>query len=38
MSQCATPGFYFEVSPTEGISEAMEALFLKVIASPRITS
>jgi hypothetical protein len=38
MSQCATPGFYFEVSPTEGIAEAMEALFLKVIASPRITS
>lgn len=38
MSQCATPGLYFEVSPTEGISEAMEALFMKVINSPRITS
>lgn len=38
MSQCASPGLYFEVSPTEGIAEAMEALFLKVINSPRITS
>lgn len=38
MSQCASPGLYFEVSPTEGISEAMEALFMKVINSPRITS
>lgn len=38
MSQCATPGLFFEVSPTEGIAEAMEALFLKVIANPRLTS
>lgn len=38
MSQCASPGFYFEVSPSQGIPEAMEALFLKVINSPRITS
>lgn len=37
MSECASPGYYFEVSPTEGIAEAMEALFLKIINSPRIT-
>ncbi|WP_018902355.1 VWA domain-containing protein [Rhizobium sp. 2MFCol3.1] len=38
MSDCASPGLYFEVSPTEGISAAMKALFLKTISSPRITS
>lgn len=38
LQSCASPGLYFEVSPTEGISDAMNALFLKVIRSPRITS
>jgi Flp pilus assembly protein TadG len=38
MASCATPGLYFEVSPTEGIQDAMNALFLKVITTPRITS
>ncbi|MDP3896356.1 MAG: hypothetical protein Q8Q62_06740, partial [Mesorhizobium sp.] len=38
MSQCATPGLFFEVSPTEGIADAMKALFLKVVANPRLTS
>ncbi|MBY3347229.1 MULTISPECIES: TadE/TadG family type IV pilus assembly protein [Rhizobium] len=38
MEECATPGFYFAVSPTEGIEEAMEALFLKIVSAPRITS
>lgn len=37
MSECATPGYFFEVSPSEGISEAMEALFIKVISTPRLT-
>jgi Flp pilus assembly protein TadG len=37
MSACASPGYFFEVSPSEGISEAMEALFLKVISAPRLT-
>lgn len=37
MSQCATPGFVFEVSPSEGISEATEALSIKVIGTPRPT-
>ncbi|GAA3095640.1 pilus assembly protein [Rhizobium viscosum] len=38
MAACASPGLYFEVSPTEGIADAMKALFLKVIRAPRITS
>ncbi|MGO7206637.1 hypothetical protein ACCT30_36870, partial [Rhizobium ruizarguesonis] len=38
MQACASPGFYFEVTPTEGITDAMKALFLKVIRAPRITS
>ena len=32
MEACASPGFYFEVSPTQGISEAMNALFQKAIS------
>ena len=31
MQACASPGLYFEVSPTQGISEAMNALFQKVV-------
>ncbi|WP_112610654.1 TadE/TadG family type IV pilus assembly protein (plasmid) [Rhizobium sp. WW22] len=38
LQTCASPGLYFEVSPTQGISDAMNALFLKVIRTPRITS
>jgi hypothetical protein len=38
MRDCASPGLYFEVTPTEGIADAMKALFLKVIRMPRITS
>jgi hypothetical protein len=38
MAECASPGLYFEVSPTGGIAEAMETLFMKAISSPRITS
>lgn len=38
MAECATPGLYFEVTPTDGIAEAMNALFLKVIRMPRIVS
>src|SRR5665213_468168 len=37
MQACATPGFYFEVSPTAGIPEAMNALFQKVVAQARLT-
>jgi len=36
MEACASPGFYFEVSPTDGISQAMSALFQKVVKSSRL--
>ncbi len=38
MSDCASPGLYFEVSPSEGIEDAMSALFLKIINTPRLAS
>ncbi len=38
MQTCASDGLYFEVSPTQGISEAMNALFQKAIADARIAS
>lgn len=38
MQECASPGLFFEVSPTEGITDAMAALFKRVITSPRLTS
>jgi hypothetical protein len=38
MQSCASPGLYFEVSPTQGISEAMTALFQKAIADAHISS
>ena len=38
MQACASPGLYFEVSPSQGISDAMNALFTKVISVVRINS
>ena len=38
MQACASPGFYFEVSMKDGISEAMNALFHKAINDARISS
>ena len=38
MQTCASPGFYFEVSPTQGISDAMTTLFQKAVADARISS
>ena len=37
MEACASPGFYFEVSPTDGIADAMKALFQKVVTAARVT-
>lgn len=37
MRQCASDGLFFEVSPTQGISNAMNALFLRIISAPRLT-
>jgi Flp pilus assembly protein TadG len=38
MQACASPGFYFEVTPTDGIAEAMTKLFQKAVADARIAS
>jgi len=35
---CASPGLYFAVSPSQGISDAMNALFQKVVSVVRINS
>jgi Flp pilus assembly protein TadG len=37
MKACASDGFYFEVSPTQGISDAMTALFQKAVLQARLT-
>jgi Flp pilus assembly protein TadG len=37
MQACATSGLYFEVSPTQGISQAMNALFQKIVSTAHIT-
>ncbi|MBP2549347.1 Flp pilus assembly protein TadG [Neorhizobium galegae] len=37
MQACASTGYFFEVSPTQGIAEAMQALFRMVISAPRLT-
>ena len=38
MQACASPGLYFEVTPSQGIPEAMTALFNKVVSVVRINS
>jgi Flp pilus assembly protein TadG len=38
MQSCASPGLYFEVSPTQGISEAMTVLFQRAVADARISN
>ena len=37
MKSCASPGYYFEVGPNDGISDAMNALFKKAVAQARLT-
>ncbi len=37
MQTCASPGYYFEVSPTDGIAQAMNALFNKAVQEARLT-
>ncbi len=38
MEKCASPGLFFEVSPTQGIQDAMIALFKKTLGKARLTS
>jgi Flp pilus assembly protein TadG len=37
MKTCASSGYYFEVSPTQGIADAMNTLFRKIVSTPRLT-
>ena len=37
MKACASPDLYFEVSPSQGISDAMEKLFKKALTQAHIT-
>lgn len=38
MQECASPGYFFEVGPSQGITEAMNTLFLKIVSTPRLAS
>ncbi|MHC2297370.1 putative Flp pilus-assembly TadE/G-like protein [Rhizobium mongolense USDA 1844] len=38
MQECASPGYFFQVSLTQGITEAMDTLFHKIVSTPRLTS
>jgi len=38
MKACASPGLFFEVTPTQGIGDAMNALFLQAVATARLTN
>jgi Flp pilus assembly protein TadG len=37
LKNCASDGLFFEVSPGQGIQEAMNALYQKVVSKPRLT-
>jgi hypothetical protein len=37
MQSCASPGLFFEVSPTQGIAAAMNALFQRAIQQAKLT-
>jgi hypothetical protein len=37
MRACASPGLFFEVTPTQGISDAMDTLFERAVATARLT-
>jgi Flp pilus assembly protein TadG len=38
MKACASPGLFFEVTPTQGIGDAMNALFEQAVATARLTN
>src|SRR6202011_5682997 len=38
MKACASPGLFFEVSPTQGIGDAMNPLFARAAAPARLTN
>ena len=38
LKACASPGFYYQVTPTTGISDAMQLLFQKAVNSVQLTN
>lgn len=38
MSECASPGLHSEASPSDGISEAMQAMIKKIVSQPLLTN
>ncbi|SDR46867.1 Flp pilus assembly protein TadG [Rhizobiales bacterium GAS113] len=38
LKNCASPGFYYQVTPTTGISEAMQRLFMGAVNSVQLTN
>jgi hypothetical protein len=38
LQSCASPGFYFQITPTQGISDAMQAMFRAAINSVLLTN
>ncbi|HVB89953.1 MAG TPA: VWA domain-containing protein [Beijerinckiaceae bacterium] len=37
LQSCASPGFFFQISPTQGISQAMQAMFQAALTDARLT-
>jgi len=37
LQACASPGFYFQITPTQGINEAMQAMFQAALSQTRLT-
>ncbi|MNL83838.1 hypothetical protein D3C87_2116020 [compost metagenome] len=37
MEACASPGLFFEVNPSQGISEAMAALFQRIVSKAHLS-
>ncbi|MDF2114776.1 pilus assembly protein TadG-related protein [Roseiarcaceae bacterium H3SJ34-1] len=38
LQACASPGFYFQITPTQGINEAMQAMFQAALSQTRLTN
>ena len=38
LQNCASPGFFFQITPTQGISEAMQAMFNAALSEARLTN
>ena len=38
LQACASPGFYFQISPTQGIASAMQAMFTAALTEARLTN